>query len=117
MNPLLGQITLVLLFTVLFLPRRWAALGVVSGVIYVTQGDFLLLGGINFSSIRLIILAGFIRIIVRKEFSFTKLNKVDTSLLIFSSVYLIAFVLRSQLNPSSQSGLMYRFGQFCDGLL
>jgi len=116
MNPLLGLITLVLILVIIFLPRRWAALGVVSGVCYLTQTQFFVVGGINFTAIRFIILVGFIRVIRRKEFSFSRLNKVDKSLVIFSSVLLLVFALRSQLSPGIQSG-MYRLGLFCDGLL
>jgi len=111
MNPLIGLITLVLVFVILFLPRRWAVLGVVSGVCYVTQTQFFVLGGVDFTAIRFIILVGFIRVIWRKEFSFSKLNKVDKNLLIFSSALLLVFTLRSQ------SSLMYQLGLFCDSLL
>jgi hypothetical protein len=117
MNPLVGQVTLVLILVILFLPRRWAALGVVSGVLYVTQSEFFVVGGIDFTAIRFIILVGFIRVVMRKEVSFSRLNKIDKSLLIFNIVYLLVFALRSQLNPSIHSGLMYQLGFFCDGLL
>lgn len=116
MNPLVGLITLVLIFVVVFLPRRWAVLGVVSGVCYVTQSKFMSVGGVDFTAIRFIILAGFIRVIWRREFLFSKLNKVDKSLLIFSSVLLLVFALRTQLSPGVQPGLMYQLGLFCDSL-
>jgi len=103
MNPLIGLITLVLILVIFFSPRRWAVLGVVSGVCYVTQTHFFVVGGIDFTAIRFIILVGFIRVIWRKEFSFSKLNKVD-------NVLLLVFALRTQ------SGLMYQLGVFCDGL-
>jgi hypothetical protein len=77
MYPLAGQITLVLILVIIFLPRRWAALGVVSGVCYVTQSEFFAVGGIDFTAIRFIILIGFIRVIWRKEFSFSELNTID----------------------------------------
>lgn len=110
MNPLIVLITLVLVLVISFFPRRWAVLGVVSGVCYVTQTHFFVVGGIDFTAIRFIILVGFVRVVTRKEFSFSKLNKVDKSLVIFSSVLLIVFALRSQ------GGLMYQLGLFCDGL-
>lgn len=116
MNLLTG-ITLVLSFVVIFLPHRWAVLGVMSSVIYLTQDEFLVVGGINIWPIRLIILFGFIRVIIRNEFSFSKLNKIDKSLLIFISIYLLVFVVRAHLNPSPLSNLMYRLGLFVDGFL
>ncbi|MCP4370268.1 MAG: hypothetical protein GY797_19460 [Deltaproteobacteria bacterium] len=117
MNPLVGIITLAVILLVVFLPRRWAVLAVVSGVCYVTQSEFLSLSGIDFTPIRFIVLAGFIRVILRKEFSFSKLNKIDKCLLIFSSVYLIVYLLRSRINPGSHSLPMYRLGQFCEAML
>lgn len=114
---MLVNITLVLIVLILLLPRRWAALAVISGVIYVTETLFLSISGVDFTPIRFIILAGFIRVIVRKEFSFSELNHIDKSLLIFSSVYLLVFTFQLQFNPSPSSSLMYRLGLFCDGIM
>ena len=117
MNPILGQVTLALILAVLLLPRRWAALAVVSGVIYVTQGHLFTVAGVDFTPIRFITLTGFIRVvIIRKEFSFAKLNNIDKSLLIFCSVSITIFALRSQLTPSLSSTMSYRGGLFFDSL-
>jgi len=118
MNPLLAQITLLLVLVVIFCPPRWAVLGVVSGVCYVTEGQLFSIGGINFSPIRFIIIVGFIRVIFfRKEFSFSEFNKIDKSLLIFSLVCLLVHILRSQLISSTKSTYTYQLAKFFESLM
>ena len=117
MNVLGLTITIILIFVILKMPRRWAVLGVVSGVIYLTQGQEVNLGGINFMAIRFIEIVGFYRVIARKEFSISKLNSVDKYFLLFSSVYLFIFLVRSMVEPSFTESRMYQIGLFVDGTL
>jgi hypothetical protein len=79
-------ITLTLLFSaaVLFLPRRLAALGVFAAVCYITQGQGITVGGFHFFAQRIVLLAGFIRILTRGELRTLKLNKIDLALLAFA---------------------------------
>lgn len=116
MNPFAGLITGALILVILLLPRRWAVLGLISGVIYVTQAQFATIAVVSFTPIRFIVFVAFIRVLLRKEFSFSGLNKTDKILVIFSSVYISVFVLHSMLEPSKELSLMYRIGQYCDGL-
>lgn len=111
MNTIGGIITLSLVLVVLFLPRRWATLGVMSGVCYLTEGQVVDLFGFNLTAIRFILLAGFIRVVVRKEFSFSDLNEIDRILLIFLWVSFLVFALRSFTN------VKYGLGQLFNSLL
>jgi len=110
MSALGSTITIILIAVVLFLPRRWAALGILSGVCYLTEGQALELATINFTAIRLILLAALIRIIARKEFSFSRLNQIDWILLIFTTV---RFLVSLQNSPSSlMSNIGYLYNVF-----
>jgi hypothetical protein len=51
----------------LALPRRWASLPLICGACYMTAGEQLLIGPFHFTVLRLLILAGVIRIISRDE--------------------------------------------------
>lgn len=49
------------------LPRRWAALPLLLGTLYMTSGQFLELGSANFTILRLLVAAGFVRALMRGE--------------------------------------------------
>jgi hypothetical protein len=80
--------TLTVLFgaAVMFLPGRFALLGVFAAVGYITQGQAVNVGGFNFYAQRIILLAGFVRILTRGELQSLKLNKIDWALLAFAIV-------------------------------
>lgn len=82
-------------------------MGIISGVCYLTQGQELELATINFTAIRIVLLAGFIRIIARKEFSFSSLNQIDRMLLIFISVRFLVSVLNSPSSLMNSIGYLY----------
>jgi len=87
-------LVLTLFFTgmVVFLSRPWAALGLISAVCYVTQGQVIDIGGMNFTLVRIILLAGFLRVLVRGEFRELTLNPIDQSLIVFMTVSTIAYI-------------------------
>jgi len=110
-------ILIVLMVVILLMPRQWAALGVIAGVIYLTAGQHLYIGGLNIFAIRFIEVAGIIRIISKKEFSFEKLTIIDKSFIVFQCVYLLAFFIRSVVETSLIETRAYRIGFLVDGLM
>lgn len=117
MTPIGLTILIVLILLILIMPRDWAALSVIAGVIYLTSGQQLFIEGVNFFAMRFIEVAGFARIIIRKEFSFAKLNAIDKSFLLFQCVFLSVFLIRSIIDPSSIETRFFRIGYFCDGVM
>lgn len=81
MNVVGACILVVLVLVVLFSPRRIALLGMMAGVLYLTQAQQVEVFGINLYAMRFMEMAGFIRVMVRREFSFGRLNKIDLVLL------------------------------------
>lgn len=67
----------------LTLPKKWAALPLILGAAYSPPGAGIEIGPFNFSFIRLVIAAGFIRVVIRREWIQNGLNKIDW--LIFAS--------------------------------
>jgi hypothetical protein len=105
MNPIGISILLLLIFVVLIVPRRWALMGMMAGVLYLTQVQQVDVLGFNLYAIRFLELAGFIRVISRKEFSFSRLNKIDRTLLFFYCYVAIVYSLRSTEGQINVIGL------------
>src|SRR5580692_5273507 len=111
MNFLGASILIILIGVVLGASRRVALLGMMAGVLYLTEGQQLPVLGLNFFACRFLELAGFIRVMSRREFSFSNLNKIDHALIWLYSFATIVFVLRS---PDGQA---YAIGVAGDAFL
>lgn len=98
-------ILVVLLFVVVTARRRWALIGVMAGVLYLTQGQELIILGFHLSAFRFIELAGFIRVMARREFSFSKLIGLDKILLLLYIYTTVVFFLRSNEGEAYQIGV------------
>jgi len=95
MNPIGATILVILICVVLAAPRRWALMGMMAGVLYITQGQQIQVLGLNLFAIRFLELAGFLRVMGRHEFSFSTLNKVDRALIWLYTYATIIYLLRS----------------------
>ena len=84
MNPLGTFLTLLLSAIVFAAPRRIAILGLFASVCYITQGQGVNVGGFHFFAQRIVLLAGFFRILKRGELKKLKLNKIDWALLAYA---------------------------------
>ena len=111
MNTLGACILLVLIVTVFIAPRRWALMGMVTGILYLTQAQRIDVIGFNFYAVRFIELAGFVRVMMRKEFAFSRLNRIDFILVVLYICTVIVFVLRSNEDQA------YVIGMAVDALL
>jgi hypothetical protein len=106
MNFLGASILVVLICVVLGGSRRVALLGMMAGVLFLTQAQQINVLGFNMFAIRFLELAGFIRVMGRREFSFSTLNKVDRAL-IWLYIYVTGvFLLRSSVGQASAIGDM-----------
>ena len=85
-------------------PRRWAVLGMMAGVLFLTQAQQINVAGFNLFAIRFLELAGFIRVMARGEFSFSRLNGIDRALLLFYGYTTVIFLLRSTAGVANQIG-------------
>lgn len=105
-----AALTLLFVASVLFLPGRLAALGVIASVIYITQGQAYTVAGFHMHAVRIVLLAGMIRIIGRGEFKYLKLNKIDWALLTYAVVVNLVPILRERTSEEA----VYRLGCFYD---
>jgi hypothetical protein len=111
MNPIGASILAVVLLVVLGAPRRWALLGAMAGVLYLTQGQQIPVLGLNLFALRFVELAGFARVMMRREFSFGDLNRIDRAVIWLYSVVTLIFLVRSS------DGLAYQIGIAVDAFL
>lgn len=105
MNNVGASILIVTLVVVLFAPRRWALLGMIAGVLYITQGQKIEVFGFNMFANRFLEMAGFVRVMIRREFSFHGLNKIDRALLLVYCYTTIVYLIRSSEPAAYQIGL------------
>ena len=111
MNALGASILCVLIAVVLLGPRRWALLGMMAGVLYLTQGEEIQVFGLHLFAMRFLEMAGFIRVMARREFSFSSLNEIDRAFLWLYCFTTVVFLLRST------EGQAYQIGMAVDAIL
>jgi hypothetical protein len=76
-----------------------------AGALYLTQYASVQVFGFNMFAVRFLEMAGFIRILVRRDFGFSNLNGMDRLFLLFYSYLTIAFLLRSNEGQAYQIGV------------
>src|SRR5487761_2485251 len=113
MTPLGFAITLFLALVVLLPSRRMAALAVVAGVCYITQGQQFVVGGFHFTAIRVVLLAAFLRTLFRRELRSIRFNKIDWAL----TAYILVGSGVPVVREGTHDELVYRLGCLYDMLL
>jgi hypothetical protein len=106
MNGIGASILLVLVIWVFTSSRRWAFLGIMVGVLYLTHAQMINIFGFNIFAIRLLGLVGFIRVITKQELSKIHLEAIDKILIILYSYGTLVFLLRSHTGQANTIGMM-----------
>lgn len=106
MNAIGAVLLGVTLYLVWFASPRWALIGMMAGVMYITQGQGLSIAGFNMYAHRFLEIAGFARVMSRGEFSFKRMNTIDRMLLIFYGYLTIVFLIRSDVAQVFQIGVL-----------
>ena len=109
MTPLGAMLTLLLASLVYFSPRQWAVVGVMLAVCYITQGQQVPVLGFHFTAIRIVLLAGLIRVITRREIHQLRLNNIDRCLIAYAVLSIIIPTIREGTSQIFiyQLGCMY----------
>jgi hypothetical protein len=105
MNFLGAGILAVLISVVLFGSRRSASLGMIAGVLYLTQAQQVDLCGFNVYAMRFLEAAGFLRVLVRSELLFRSSNGIDSTLLWLYGYSTVIFLFRSKEGQTNQIGI------------
>ena len=81
----------------LALPRPWAPLPLLTGACYMTLGQGIEIGPFNFHLIRLLLLVGFIRVVLRREWPVGGLAGMDWLVIIWAAWALVASLFHANL--------------------
>jgi hypothetical protein len=110
-NPMGLAFTLLMGFLVLILPRRFAILPIMATICYMTMGMRFVIGGLNFTMIRLLLICCWMRLVMRREFRRLETNEIDKAVVWFTVASIIThtFLLGSD-------GLKYKLGQAYDAV-
>jgi hypothetical protein len=95
MSPVSAAILVVLLLVVLRGPRRWAVLGLMAGVFSLTQGHAVEIFGLSIWPIRFLEAAALARVLLRKELVWSRMTRIDWTLLLLYNYSGLVWVLRS----------------------
>jgi hypothetical protein len=95
---------------VLAVPRKYATLPIVALACFMTMGERVVIGGLNFTMIRMLLAFGWMRVILRQEIFRTRLQPVDK--------YILAWVVLRTINYTivwgGSSALINRLGYAYD---
>jgi hypothetical protein len=78
---------------ILALPRRYALLPVIIITCFMTLGQVVVVGGLHFTMMRILVLLGWIRLVLRREFRPFHLNSIDKAIVAWTVVAIITHSL------------------------
>jgi len=102
--------TLLMCLLMLVLPRRFALIPVIILTCYMTMGQRIMVAGLNFNMIRILTIAGWIRIIIWREVFRVKMNAIDKTLIVWT----ISGILVHSLLWQTTHELINRLGHTYD---
>ena len=110
LNPVALAFMLCMGILLLALPRRYALIPLFAAACYMTMGQVVKIGGLNFSIIRILTLVGWLRLAVRREFRVFPLNGFDSMMLYWT----IATVTTYTILWGTADAFVYKCGQAYD---
>jgi hypothetical protein len=111
MNAAGAAILITLILVIVTGSRLYALLALVAGAMFLTQAQAVQAMGLNMFAVRWLEIVGFIRVMSRREFSFSNLNKIDRALLWLYLFIPIVYCFRST------EGQAYIIGESVDAFL
>jgi hypothetical protein len=117
LHPLVAVAMLVAIALILFLPRKYASVPLLSGIFMIPLGQVVVLGGIHFTVLRILIIAGLVRLAssgAGSKFS-GGFNSIDQVVMLWTLAEFAVFSLQwmqSQAMVESLGDLLDRLGGF-----
>lgn len=94
-TPLALVVAILAAVLILLLPRKYVVVPFLAACILIPQSEVIVIGGLHFMMLRIMVLAGWVRVIARGEFGklISGLNSIDRIFLVFSIVSVATFTL------------------------
>ncbi len=89
----------------LVLPKRYALMPILALVFFMTMGERVLIGGLNFTMIRIVLLCGWLRLVIRGEIRRLKFNPIDIAIVLWVISGLILHNILWQTGAEFQNSL------------
>jgi hypothetical protein len=74
-------VTILMCVLMLILPRRYALLPVLVLTCYMSMGQRVVVGGLHFTTIRILVIFGWLRVLIRRETGDIRLTRIDKALI------------------------------------
>jgi hypothetical protein len=112
LTPIALSFTLLMSVLTLLLPRRYVVIPLIVTACYMTLGERIIFLTLNFTIFRIILLFGWLRIIIRRDITFS-LNVIDKTILWWIAISIVTAIL---LDPTSDA-LITRSGYLYNAVL
>jgi hypothetical protein len=112
MNPIAVLFSLVAAIGLVTFPRRWAPLPLLMGACYMTYGQRIELGPFHFTVIRMLILVGVFRVLIRKERPAGGMTTMDRLLVAWGVWVLVCSFFHKEVGDT----LIFHLGMFYNTL-
>jgi hypothetical protein len=101
--------TLLMCLLMLVIPRRYALVPIIILTCYMTMGQRVLIVGLNFTMIRILTLAGWVRVIFRGEMRSFRWNAIDSAVIAWTISSIVVYTLLWQTGEAfiNKLGLAY----------
>jgi len=97
--------TLCMGLLLLVLPKRYALMPIFALIFFMTMGERVLIGGLNFTMIRILLLFGWVRLAIRREIRPLKFNPIDIAIVLWIVSGLILHNVLWQTGAEFQNSL------------
>ena len=92
---------------IIFLPRRYAIIPMICAACYITLGQVVNVAGLNFTAMRILVLAGWVRAVARGEASSIRINVIDKLVILFAIASVVTYTLLWQTSEALVNRLGY----------
>ncbi len=108
-----GLLAIVVLgLSVVLLPRRWSVLPFLVMACFVSSAQRIVIAGMDFDFMRIMVLCGVLRLILRKEYLHFTWRRLDTAVVLWTLSSVIFFVLRVGTVGAIVNRLGFAFNSF-----
>src|SRR6476646_9264086 len=93
LNPMALGFMICMGILLFILPRRYALVPLFAAACYMTMGQVIVIGGLNFSIIRILALVGWVRMLTRGECWVIRINSIDRAILWWTLSSVIVYTI------------------------